>query len=173
MNLAQIRQRIAYDPKARPTRKDVLRTWLCGKYREYPIALTLTFSQAYIYKNANGTVVQRLNKADVERMTETFMRKLNEVVLGNSAKRHQRKLNYVPVIEGERTHKHLHVHMAIGNWPAHVRFNKVDALVTEAKRLVIGIAGQHKVDIADSGWMEYMLKEVGRHDTDNVLWHLM
>jgi len=31
---------------------------------------------------------------------------------------------------------------------------------------------QHKVDIVDSGWMEYLTKELGMKDTDNVLWDL-
>ena len=31
---------------------------------------------------------------------------------------------------------------------------------------------QHKVDITDSGWMEYITKELGMNDTDNVLWDL-
>jgi hypothetical protein len=31
---------------------------------------------------------------------------------------------------------------------------------------------QHKTDLADSGWMEYICKELGRKDTDNVLWSL-
>ena len=45
-------------------------------------------------------------------------------------------------------------------------------LVKEAKSLVEHVDEQHKTDLADSGWMEYICKELGRKDTDNVLWPL-
>jgi hypothetical protein len=62
--------------------------------------------------------------------------------------------------------------MAIGNLPKHVRFNEFDGLVKKAKIHVEEIDAQHKVDIADSGWMEYITKELGTKDTENVLWNL-
>ena len=40
------------------------------------------------------------------------------------------------------------------------------------KLLVENIDEQHKVALADSGWMQYITKECGKHDTDNVLWQL-
>ncbi len=41
-----------------------------------------------------------------------------------------------------------------------------------AKVRVQELDEQHKVDIVDSGWMEYLTKELGMKDTDNVLWNL-
>ncbi len=64
--------------------------------------------------------------------------------------------------------------MAIGGLPQHVKWSEWDGLVCNAKLSVEGIDEQHKVEIAgDSGWIgEYLTKELGTHDTDNVLWDL-
>jgi len=53
-----------------------------------------------------------------------------------------------------------------------VKWNEVDSLVRNAKLRVAELDEQHKVDIVDSGWMEYLTKELGMKDTDNVLWDL-
>ena len=47
-----------------------------------------------------------------------------------------------------------------------------DQMVISAKLYVEHVDAEHKVDIADSGWMEYITKELGRRDTDNVFWRL-
>ena len=44
--------------------------------------------------------------------------------------------------------------------------------VSAAKQLVAEIDTQYKLDIADSGWLEYMSKEATWNDCDNVLWEL-
>jgi hypothetical protein len=56
--------------------------------------------------------------------------------------------------------------------PRHVKPSLVPAYVSAAKQLVAEIDAQHKLDIADSGWLDYMSKEATRNDTDNVLWEL-
>ena len=76
------------------------------------------------------------------------------------------------VVEGERSCKNLHLHFAIGGLPNYIKFNKFDALVKIAKLQVEHIDAEHKVDICDSGWLEYLTKELGTKDTDNVLWTL-
>ena len=53
----------------------------------------------------------------------------------------------------------------------HVRI-QLRGLVRNAKLKVAELDEQHKVDIVDSGWMEYLTKELGMKDTDNVLWDL-
>jgi hypothetical protein len=64
--------------------------------------------------------------------------------------------------------------MAIGNLPDYVKWNEIDVLVRNAKLSIAELDEQHKVDIAgDSGWIgEYLTKELGMKDTDNVLWDL-
>jgi hypothetical protein len=44
--------------------------------------------------------------------------------------------------------------------------------VRDAKQRVSEIDEQYKVDLVDSGWAEYITKELGKTDTDNVFWDL-
>jgi hypothetical protein len=98
---------------------------------------------------------------------------LNREVFGKrGADKFGHSLKYLPVVEGERSNKNLHLHFAIGGLPSYVKFNQFDRLVTNAKLNVENIDTEHKVKLADSGWIEYITKEVGTKDTDNVLWTL-
>ena len=173
MKLAEIRTRTAYNPNALPTQKAATRTWLSGKSNEYPLALTLTLKQTIVEKTVNGTYKRKLTRLDCEKIAKRFTQKLNREVFGKrGADKFGHTLKYLPVVEGERSNKNLHLHFAVGGLPSHVKFNKFDRLVTNAKLNVEHIDAEHKVDITDSGWIEYITKEVGSKDTDNVLWTL-
>lgn len=172
MKLADIRAKTAYNPNALPSQKQAARDWLRGMHMQYPVALTLTLKQHLTEQTAAGNYTRKVTKADCEKAAERFTKKLNRAVFGNAAERYGKKLNYLVVIEGERSCKNLHLHLAIGNLPAHVKFNAISELVNEARKHVQHLDEQYKVDIADSGWFEYMTKELGAKDTDNVLWHL-
>jgi hypothetical protein len=107
-------------------------------------------------------------------VAERFIQKLNRQVFGRyAAEKGGKSLRFIPVVEGERSNKNLHLHFAIGGLPSHIRFNQFDGLVREAKQQVPQIDREHKVDVADSGWIQYITKEVGSKDTDAVLWHLV
>lgn len=172
MKLEQIRRRTAYDKHSLPTQKQATRIWLSSKSSEYPLALTLTLKQTISEQTAFGTNKHSITRLDCERIAKRFIQKLNKEIYGNSAKRHNKSLKYLVIVEGERTYKQLHLHMAIGDLPKHVRFNEFEGLVKKAKVRIEEIDTQHKVDIADSGWMEYITKELGTKDTENVLWNL-
>ena len=172
MKLQQIRQKTAYSATAMPTQKQATRIWLNSLHKQYSLALTLTLKQSNLVKNANGTYIQKLDKDEIRRVARRFTQKLNQQVFGSSAKRYGKCLKYLVVVEGERTGKNLHLHMAVGNLPRYVKWNEVDGLVRNAKLRVVELDEQHKVDIVDSGWMEYITKELGMKDTDNVLWDL-
>jgi hypothetical protein len=173
MKLQEIRTRTAYDPNALPTLKAAVRTWLGGMSEDFPLSLTLTLKQTIVEKNDRGTYIRALTRADCERIAKRFTQKLNRQVFGKyAADKCGKSLKYLAVIEGERSNKHLHLHFAIGGLPSRVKFNQFDTLVTNAKLQVEHVDTEHKVDIADSGWIEYITKEVGRKDTDNVLWTL-
>ncbi|MBU3603473.1 hypothetical protein [Polynucleobacter sp. AP-Kaivos-20-H2] len=173
MDIQQIRQKTAYNASAKPTQKQATRTWLNSLHKQYPLALTLTLKQSICVRNVKGEYYKRLDKDDIKQIARHFTHKLNKQVFGSSAKRYGRGLKYLAVIEGERSNKNLHIHMAIGGLPDDVKWNEVDSLVRNAKLSVDGLDEQHKVDIVDSGWMEYITKELGMKDTDNVLWDLM
>ena len=172
MNLELIRQKIAFSPNALPTQKQATRTWLNSLHKQYPVALTLTLKQFNLVKNANGAYIQKLDKDEVCRVARHFTQKLNQQVFGNSAKRYGKTLKYLVVVEGERTGKNLHLHLAIGDLPSHIKFNQIDEFVKNAKLRVAELDEQHRVDVVDSGWMQYITKELGNKDTDNVLWDL-
>lgn len=170
----EIRKRTAYDPNAKPTQKAAVRTWLSSKAREFPLALTLTLKQSVIEQTPHGTRRRHLTKDDCTRIARRFTQKLNRQVFGmRAAEKHGKSLKYLPVIEGEKSGKNLHLHFAIGGWPTHLRLNQFDNFVTNAKLQVEFVDAQHKVDITDSGWIEYITKEVGSKDSDNVLWTLV
>jgi len=170
MKLEEIRRRIAYNPNALPTVKAATRTWVCGMANDFPLALTLTLKQTIVEETPKGAVRRAITKQDCERITQRFQQKLNFVVFGHAAKRHGKTLKYLPVVEGVRSGKNLHLHFAIGNLPKHVKLNQFDALVCQAKKYVEHVDEQHKVDIADSGWLEYITKETATKHSDNVLW---
>jgi hypothetical protein len=172
MKLAQIRQKTAFNPNALPTQKVATRDWLRGIHADYPLALTLTLKQAIEVKNNNGIYYTKIDKDECRQIAKRFTQKLNQQIFGNSAKRYGKGLKYLIVVEGERSCKNLHLHMAIGEIPEHIKWSEIKELVANAKSKVAGIDKQFDVDIADSGWMEYLTKELGKADTDNVLWDL-
>lgn len=173
MKLQEIRSRTAYNPNALPTQKAEVRAWLGGMSKDFPLSLTLTLKQTIVEKNDRGVYRHNLTCDDCERIAKRFIQKLNRQVFGKyAADKCGKSLKYLPVVEGERSNKHLHLHFAIGGLPSHVKFNQFDTLVTNAKLQVEYIDTEHKVDITDSGWISYITKEVGTKDTDNVLWTL-
>ncbi|MDE2056968.1 MAG: hypothetical protein KGI88_07035 [Betaproteobacteria bacterium] len=125
--------------------KDELRKYFTSISSRFPIAVTLTFKQSYAVHTVKGTHYKKLDSDAVKRAVKHFQNKLNQQVYGSAAKRYGKKLSYIPVIEGEKSGKHLHVHMVIGDIPQHVMLNQIDTLVTKAKTSVELIDEQHKV----------------------------
>lgn len=89
-------------------------------------------------------------------------------------RKYGKALKYFAVVEGGGyTGKNLHLHMAIGNLPVHVKMEELDELVSRAKQYVEGVDEQHVVAMAtDCGWMDYITKEVSKSNSDAVLWRL-
>jgi len=173
MKLQEIRKKTAYNPTAKPTVKVVARDWLRSKSKDYPLALTLTLKQTLIEHTNHGTYMRKLKRLDCDIVAERFMQKLNREAFGKrGAEKYGLKLNYLAVVEGERSNKNLHLHFAVGGLPEHIKFNQFQQLVINAKSLVKEIDKEFEVNITDTGWTEYIAKELGAKDTDNVLWHL-
>lgn len=173
MLLVDIRKKLAYNPNAQPTQKHATRTWLASMHTQYQLALTLTVKQVTAVTNAHGTYYKRLDKSEIKRIAEHFTHKLNKQVFGvRAAKSGKKALKYLVVVEGERTYKNWHIHMAIGGLDRHTKWNKFEELVRNAKRSVRELDEQHDLKIMDSGWFDYITKELGKFDTDNVLWEL-
>ena len=152
--------------------KQATRDFLRSLHTHYPLALTLTLKQSYPITNAYGTYIQYLDKDEIRRIARQFKNKLNQQIFGSSAKRYGKGMNYLIVVEGERTYKNLHLHMAIGGKPEFIKWNELDSLVRNAKQRIVEIDEQYKLDVVDSGWSEYITKELGMKDSDNVFWDL-
>ena len=172
MNLAQIHQKIAFNQNALPTVKQETRDWLRGLHQDYPVALTLTLKQVIEIKSDKGTYYKKIDKEECRQIAKRFTHKLNQQIYGSSAKRYGKGLKYLIVVEGERSCKNLHLHMAIGEIPSHIKWSEIKGLVDNAKAKVVDIDKESDIAIADSGWMDYLTKELGRADTDNILWDL-
>lgn len=171
--LAEIRIKTAYNPKSKPTVKQAVRTMAIGLHKQFPIALTLTLKQSFLVKTPAGAFIRKLRREDCDWIAKRFTQKLNREVFGKrAAEKYGKTLSYFVVVEGERSSKNLHLHLAIGNFPKHVSVNKVDELVCKAKQNVAEINKQYELDLADSGWMEYITKEVAHKDSSNVIWQL-
>jgi hypothetical protein len=174
MKLEEIRRRTAYVPNAKPNVKAATRTWVRSMTGDFPLALTLTLKQTIVEQTPKGTIKRQITRHDCERIALKFQQKLNRAVFGRRlADKKGMTLKYLPVVEGERSGKHLHLHFAVGGLPSYVKFNQFNSLVTEAKQHVQHVDAQHKVDIADSGWLEYITKETAPTHSDNVLWTLV
>jgi hypothetical protein len=172
MDIYEIRKRTAYDPNAAPTQKNAVRSWLTTLRGEYQFAVTLTLKQHTELKHDHGVQYKRLVREDCDRVAKRFIQKLNRQAFGKAAERHSKSLRYLVVVEGERTDKQLHLHLAVGGFPKHYLPNQFSTMVTNAVNLVRELDAQHDVQIMDSGWTDYITKELGRRDSDNVLWHL-
>lgn len=172
MDLYEIRKRTAHEPDAAPTQKHAVRSWLTSLRSEYQFAVTLTIKQYSELKLEYGINYKRLVREDCDRIAKRFIQKLNRQAFGKAAERNGKSLRYLVVVEGERTAKHLHLHLAVGGLPKTYLPNQFPIMVKNAMDLVRELDTQHDVQIMDSGWTDYITKELGRTDTDNVLWHL-
>jgi hypothetical protein len=173
MHLQDIRRRLASDFPQPISQKAATRAWLGSLAKDYPLALTLTLKQQIVEITPLGRRQHANTRQDAERIAKRFMQKLNRQAFGKrAAEQYGRSLKYIVVLEGDRSKKNLHLHFSIGDLPSTIRLNQFDSLVRAAKSLVEHVDEQHKVDLADSGWMEYICKELGRRDTDNVLWSI-
>jgi len=171
MKLEQIRKRTAYPESIKPTCKTALREMLLQTAHDYQFALTLTLKSSIKVETESGTYHRKLTVEDCGKAVARFEWKLNQIIFGTRATNsYGRTLKYIPVLEGVKSRKHLHLHLAIGGIPQFVKFNEVSTLTLLAKSRVELLDNQFNLKIADTGWCDYISKEGGRWDTDNVLW---
>lgn len=172
MDLERIREITAYNSSAKPLPKHAMQAWLCGLRDQYQLAVTLTIKQTIEIKTDRGMHYRALRRDDCDAIAKRFTQKLNRQVFGNAAERHGKGLIYLPIVEGVHNSKNLHLHMAVGNFPKTFQFNQFPQMVSNAVTLVRELDEQHAVDVMDSGWLDYITKELSAKNTDNVLWQL-
>ncbi len=172
MRLHEIRKRTAFEENAVVTQKSATRAWLTGLRTEFQFAVTLTVKQSIVVKTNRGSHLRKIGRVDFDAIAKRFTQKLNRQAFGKAAERYNKSLRYLAVVEGERTGKNLHLHFAVGNFPSSYLPNQFPTMVKNAVDLVSELDTHHDVQIMDSGWTDYITKELGRRDTDNVLWQL-
>ena len=145
------------------------------------VAVTLTLKTADTirvkrYTNYGNDYYEFLDYLDEDKLHSTinyFTALLRHELFGNQAK-HKNKQHWtrplvIAVTEGRNTHKHTHLHLAIGNIPT----NKLGNIEETINRI------WQRCDFANkqvcvkpiscaNGWLGYITKEIGYTDNDAV-----
>ena len=172
MDIYEIRKRTAYDPSVPQSQKNAVRSWLTGLSFDYQFAVTLTFKQSIPVLTNRGAHIRKLKREHCDAIAKRFTQKLNRQVFGKAAERYNKSLRYIAIVEGQRSAKNLHLHLAIGGLPQSYLPHQFNYMVINAVSRVRELDAEHNVQIMDTGWFDYITKELGRHDTENVLWQL-
>ena len=170
MNLAQIRQKTAYLEQPKNDLKMAGRIW--SQHFEGTVAVTLTLKQSFKVETNAGTYYKRLDIEECGRIARNFQKKLNQLIYKNAAKRNQKSLKYLISVEGGAGGLNLHLHMGIGEFPRHIKFNEIEGLILKAKNKVPEMNKEYEVKLCDTGWNEYIVKTIGKTNTDSILWDL-
>ncbi len=134
-----------------------MRDYLRSRQADFGFALTLTFKSSTLVVNDKGTYYRKLSKEVVADAAAKFKRRLNNIALGSAAKRHGKSLNYFFVMEGERSSKQLHLHIALGGELKRIGMNGLVKAIEQAAALCEGTGEKIDVQIADSDWLGYMV----------------
>lgn len=172
MNLAQIRQKTAYLEQPKNDLKMAGRIFSQHIFQG-TVAVTLTLKQSFNVMTKQGAYYKRLDRDECKRIARNFQKKLNQLTYGNAAKRNQKALEYLISVESGSSGSNLHLHMVIGKFPEHVKLNEIEGLIFKAKNKVPEINKEYEIKICcDTGWNEYVVKTIGKNNTDSILWDL-
>lgn len=170
MNLYDIRQIVTNSALDRVDCRSATRAYLLSMANDYRVAMTITIRQKWFNVNGKMKITHFLSTCDLPKICERFEGKLNKLIWKNGFTRHGKSLKFFKVWEDGYGTKRIHLHYAIGNFPSNFKLNTLNSLVERASRECYEIDFEHREDICDGGWLEYITKEVGKTDTDKVLW---
>lgn len=170
MNLYDIRQIITNSELDRIDCRSATRSYLASMANDYQVAMTVTLHQKWFDKNGMLKITHFLSSQDLPTICARFEAKLNKLIWKNGFDRFGKSLKFFKVWEDGYGTKRIHLHYALGNFPKNFKLNTLRHLVEKAARQCYEIDIEHKEVICDSGWLEYITKEVGKKDTDKVLW---
>ena len=170
MTLNEIRNLVQTSELAKANCRTATRDFVRSIQNEYQVALTLTLKQTWFNMNGKLKVQHVLSEHDIPIIYERFQRHLNKLVYKNQYTRYGKSLKFFRAWEDGFGTKRKHLHAAIGNFPKDFKYNTLPSLIKKASRQCYEIDLEHKEEICDGGWLEYITKEVGKHDTDKILW---
>jgi hypothetical protein len=137
------------------------------------IAVTLTLKQTFEVKTNREIYFQHIDKDECRRIAIRFKNKLNQAIFGNAAKRFNKSLAYLISFERGSGGLNYHLHIAIGNLPNHIKFSEFSLIVKSIQHKVPEINKQIDVQICDSGWSEYVVKESQKTKSQSIFWDLL
>lgn len=151
--------------------RDAARSFIKTSGNKYEVMLTLTLKQTWYDKNGKMMVPHYLREQDIPIIYRRFEHKLNRLVWKSRYSRFQgERLNILKAWEDGRGTKRKHLHALIGNFPQAFRYNRLPRLVLEATRQCYEIDREFDARLCDTDAVDYITKEVGKHDTDKILW---
>lgn len=170
MKLFEIRQMIQNSGLDRKDCRTETRQFLGSLAHNYQVALTLTLNQKWFDKCGLLRVPHYLSPNDIPYIYDRFKHQLNKLIWKNRYARCGDSVRMLKVWEDGRGEKRIHLHAALGNFPKEFKFNTLPLLVEKASNQCYEIDFEHKEEICDSGWIEYITKEVDKDNTDKILW---
>lgn len=128
-------------------------------------AITLTMQTYREIMTDTGLVTQILTEDEARKNFRNFMNRLNRSMFGNSS----RRLYVIPVLEGKATGKKLHYHCAFGNFREEKSHEEIAAAIRNAwHKTAFGNIQINVQPVCTDGWIDYITKEVGLGNADNV-----
>ncbi len=151
--------------------RDAARNFIKSNGIVYKVMLTLTLKQAWYDKNGKMRVNHYLSVEDIPRICERFEHKLNRLIWKSRYTRHRNeKLSILKAWEDGHGTKRKHVHALIGNFPVDFRFSTLKPLIEIAAGQCYEIDTEYDVRLCDTDAVDYITKEVGKRNTDKILW---
>ncbi len=172
MNLQRIREKTAYLEQPKNDLPMAGRIFAQTVFKG-TVGITLTLKQSFKVVSDRGTYYKRLDRDDCAWMAKRFKQKLNQAIFGNNAKRFNKSIRFLASVEGGTAGTKLHLHIVIGELPAHIQFKEIEGLIVKAKNKIAEINEEYEVNIVDSGWAEYSVKTITKKNTNSILWDLI
>ena len=170
MNLFEIRQRLKELGIAQTDCKIACREFLPKLLHDHRIAITLTLKTSWYSMNGKQKVTFHLHDANIDAIWARFVHKLNKSIWKNAYRSKRDRLSTIAVLEDAHGTQRKHLHGALGHFPHDFDLRTLPKLVKRAAQECYEIDVQHREDICDRGWFEYITKHVDRRNTDNVIW---
>ncbi|WP_186123271.1 hypothetical protein [Burkholderia gladioli] len=143
--------------------------WMRKHASSFTHAVTLTMKQSREVMTTKGLTRQHLTEIEAKENFRLFLRNLSIVVYGKAAKRFGVSVHVIPVIEGLATDKRLHYHCMIGNFRPEYEDAQITSMIHAAwLKTDFGYAEIDVQPLEADGWINYITKEVGMGDADNV-----
>ena len=120
-----------------------------------------------------GEIWERLTIYNATRNMRHFVNTLNGALFGNAvkARRGGKSIRIVSALEGGVSGGNMHYHCAIGNLPDWTSDRQMDGLI-RALWLATDFGNEqvHIQQLTTTGWMSYMVKELGKLSCDTIDW---